>query len=52
MCAQDDAKSHECVNLSKATLKTNLIGFIGFRTKTKDFTADQMYFEQDRFDKS
>ena len=45
-------KSHECVDLSKATLETDLIGIIGFRTKTKDFTADQTYSEQDRFDKS
>ena len=36
-------KSYERVVLSKATLKTNLIGFIGFRTKTKGFTAVGVY---------
>ena len=40
-------KSYECVDLSKATLNTNLIGFIGFRTKAKDFAANQAFSEQD-----
>jgi len=49
---KDNAKSHECVGLSKTKLKTDLIGFTRFKAKPKELTADQTYFEQDRFDKS
>ena len=48
----EQCKRYEYVGLSKPTLKTDLIGFIGFRTGTKGLATGQMYSEQDRFDKS
>jgi hypothetical protein len=37
---ENKAQIHECMNLSKAELTTNLTGFARFNVKTRELTAD------------